>query len=76
MILPERVSAGQTLPTAPGLVAFVFAGVDLARSAATAGSVSTSAQPKAKVNIASFIISSSNLFIGRCSGERNILSML
>jgi hypothetical protein len=61
MILLERVSAGQTLSTAAGLVAFAFAGVDLARSAATAGSVNTTAQPKANRDIASFIISSSNL---------------
>ena len=65
------------IPTAAGLVAFAFAGVDLARSAATAGSVSTSAQPKADVDIASFLISFSNLIHWPAFWrERNILSML
>ena len=48
-------------PDRSRLVAFAFAGVDLARSAATAGCVRTTAQPKANRVIASFIISSSNL---------------
>lgn len=65
------------IPTAAGLVAFAFAGVDLARSAATAGSVSTSAQPKASVGIASFLISFSNLIHWPAFWrEGNILSML
>jgi len=41
------------IPTAAGLVAFAFAGVDLERSAATAGSV---AQPKANVDISSSVL--------------------
>jgi hypothetical protein len=44
------------IPTAAGLVAFAFAGVDLERSAATAGSVSTGAQPKANVDISSSVL--------------------
>jgi hypothetical protein len=63
------------IPTAAGLVA--FADVDLARSAATAGSVSTGAQPKANVDITSFLISFSNLIHWPAFWrERNILSML
>ena len=58
-------------------MAFAFAGVDLARSAATAGSVSTGAQPKANADIASFLISFSNLIHWPAFWrERNILSML
>ena len=65
------------IPTAAGLVAFAFAGVNLARSATTAGSVSTSAQPKANLDIARFLISSSNLIHWTAFWrQRNILSTL